>query len=78
MGHSPGGKLRGGKTVERDRLKILGRVTERQRNWRRSEKKGGREELRQVEEKRGAVDAKRATWDTFLAASPYLPRVLPR
>lgn len=47
VGHSPGGKLRGRKAVEREKLKILGRVTERQRSWRRSEKKGGRKEQRQ-------------------------------
>ena len=38
----------------------------------------GKKGAEAVEEKRGAVEAKRATWDTFLAASPYLPRVLPR
>lgn len=48
VGYSPGDKLREGKTVERERLKIGGRVTERQRNWRRSEKKGARKEPRQL------------------------------
>lgn len=45
-GHSPGDKLGGGKTVKRERLKIQGRVIEKQRK--RSEKKGTRKEPRQL------------------------------
>lgn len=45
-GHSPGDKLRGGKRVKRERLKIQGRMIEKKR--RRSEKKGARKELRSL------------------------------
>lgn len=73
-GHSPGDKLRGGKRVKRERLKIQGRMIEKEEIRKERGKKGA--EI--VEKNTGPVEAKKATWSRFLADSPYLLRLLPR